>query len=83
MGLETMKSRQDIVEIVRSLWPDSTVYSLANGNFMASSHENESPSQPRYYITILLLLSTQKKKKKIEHSTFAKVVSLVNYDRLV
>ena len=81
MGLETMKSRQDIVEIVRSLWPDSTVYSLANGNFMASSHENESPSQPRYYITILLLLSTQKKKN--EHSTFAKVVSLVNYDRLV
>ncbi|KAF3949847.1 hypothetical protein ACB098_05G084900 [Castanea mollissima] len=47
MGLETMKSRQDIVEIVRSLWPDSTVYSLANGNSMASSHENESPSQPR------------------------------------
>lgn len=78
MGLETMKSRQDIVEIVRSLWPDSTVYSLANGNYMASSQENESPSQPRYYITILLLLSTQK--KKIQHSTFAKVASLVNYD---
>lgn len=48
MGLENMKSRQEIAEIFRSLWPESTVYNLPNGNFMAMSHENESPLQPRY-----------------------------------
>ncbi|XP_041026064.1 stem-specific protein TSJT1-like [Juglans microcarpa x Juglans regia] len=46
--LENMKSRQEIAEIVRSLWPESMVmYNLPNGNFMAMSHENESPLQPR------------------------------------
>lgn len=55
MGLESMKSRQEIAEIVRSLWPECTVYGLSNGNFMASTHENGSPSQPRYYILILLV----------------------------
>lgn len=48
-GLENMKSRQEIGEIIRSFWPQSMVYNLRNGNFMALSHENESPSQPRYY----------------------------------
>ena len=54
MGLENMKSRQEIGEIIRSFWPESMVYNLRNGNFMASSHENESPSQPRYYTLNLI-----------------------------
>lgn len=39
-GLENMKSRQEIGEIIWSFWPESMVYNLPNGNFMALSHEN-------------------------------------------
>jgi hypothetical protein len=53
-GLENMKSRQEIGEIIRSFWPESMVYNLRKGNFMALSHENESPSQPRYYTLNLI-----------------------------
>lgn len=47
MGIEYMKSRQEIADVTRSLWPESTVYNLPNWNFMALSPENENPLQPR------------------------------------
>jgi hypothetical protein len=34
------------------------VYNLPNGNFMAWAHENESPSQPRYYTLNLITSAT-------------------------
>ncbi|KAI4299371.1 hypothetical protein L6164_032838 [Bauhinia variegata] len=45
MGLENSKSPDEILEIFRSQWPNSTVYNLPNGNFMALPHE-ESPTHP-------------------------------------
>lgn len=56
--LENMKSRQEIGEIIQSFWPESMVYNLPNGNFMAWAHENESPSQPRYYTLNLITSAT-------------------------
>ncbi|KAF5728914.1 stem-specific protein TSJT1-like [Tripterygium wilfordii] len=48
VGLKSsLKTRQEVAEIYRSLRPESVVYNLANGNFMALSHEDESPLHPR------------------------------------
>lgn len=47
-GSENLKSQQEIAEIFQTLWPESTLYNLSNGNFMGLSHENESPFHPRY-----------------------------------
>lgn len=54
-GLKNSKSRQEIAEIFQSLWPESTLYNLSNENFMALSHEDESPLLPRYWSLIDLV----------------------------
>lgn len=51
-GLTNLKSGEEVVEIYRSLRPDSTLYNLSNGNFMALSHENENPSHPRSIVVM-------------------------------
>ncbi|QHO44240.1 Stem-specific protein [Arachis hypogaea] len=43
-----MMTPEEIVDKFKSLWPDSTVYNLPHGNFMALSHQHETPTQPRY-----------------------------------
>ena len=48
LDLEGKKTREEILETFRLLWQDSTLYHLSNGNFMALSHEAESPLHPRY-----------------------------------
>ncbi|KAI4296722.1 hypothetical protein L6164_036656 [Bauhinia variegata] len=52
VGLENSKSPDEIVEIFRSKWPNSTVYNLPHGNFMALSHEEESPNHPRSIVVM-------------------------------
>lgn len=47
VGFNNSKTPQEIVEKFRSVWPESAVYNLPHGNFMALSHEDESPIHPR------------------------------------
>ncbi|KAK6917537.1 protein of unknown function DUF3700 [Dillenia turbinata] len=47
MGSQRGKTRQEIMEMFKSSRPDSVVYHLSNGNFMAFSHEDENPIHPR------------------------------------
>ncbi|XP_021902241.1 stem-specific protein TSJT1-like [Carica papaya] len=49
---KVIKTREEIVEIFRSFWPDSTQYYLPNGNLMALSHEHETPFDPRSIVVI-------------------------------
>ncbi|KAJ0081649.1 hypothetical protein Patl1_10771 [Pistacia atlantica] len=51
-GLTNSKNRQEIAEIFQSLWPESTLFNLSNGNFMALSHEDESPLLPRSIVVM-------------------------------
>ncbi|KAH7568932.1 hypothetical protein ACOSP7_012047 [Xanthoceras sorbifolium] len=51
-GLGSLKSQQEIAEIFKSSWPQSTLYNLSNGNFMALSHEDESPLHPRSIVVM-------------------------------
>lgn len=44
----SLKSHHEIAELSKSTWPESVLYTLPNGNFMALSHENENPLLPRY-----------------------------------
>lgn len=46
-GLQSSKTRQEIAEMLRVGWPEVTMYSLSNGNFLALSHEDENPTHPR------------------------------------
>lgn len=46
VGSESKKTRAEIMEAFRSLRPESTLYCLSNGNFMALSSE-VSPAHPR------------------------------------
>lgn len=46
------KNPKEIVDKFQSLWPNSTVYNLSNGNFMALSHEHESPMHPRSIVVL-------------------------------
>jgi len=61
MGFNNSKTPQEIVESFRSVWPESAVYNLPHGNFMALSHEDESPKHPRYrdikFISFVYLFS--------------------------
>lgn len=47
-GSKKSKSRQEIAEIFQTLWPETTLCNISNGNFMGLSNENESPFHPRY-----------------------------------
>lgn len=50
-GFENCKSssREEILKTFRASWPDSSVYNLSNGNFMALARENsDAYSPPRY-----------------------------------
>lgn len=47
-GSENSKTRKEIAEIFQSSWPESTLYNLSNGNFMALSNKNDNPLNPRY-----------------------------------
>ncbi|KAK6932552.1 protein of unknown function DUF3700 [Dillenia turbinata] len=47
MGSQRGKTQQEILEMFKSSRPDSVVYHLSNGNFMALSHEDENPIHPR------------------------------------
>lgn len=42
----------ELVETFWSWWPDSTSYSLSNGNFMSLSHQDESPLYPRSVVVM-------------------------------
>jgi len=55
MGSNNSKTPQEIVENFQSMWPDSAVYNLSHGNFMALSHEDESPIHPRYIYKVYLI----------------------------
>ncbi|XP_014621295.2 LOW QUALITY PROTEIN: stem-specific protein TSJT1 [Glycine max] len=46
------KTPEEIVQKFQSLWPDSAVYNLPHGNFMALSHEDESPIHPRSIVVL-------------------------------
>ncbi|KAG9441038.1 hypothetical protein H6P81_016892 [Aristolochia fimbriata] len=46
------KTRAEIVEMFSSSRPESTVCNLPNGNFMAFSHQNENPLQPRSIVVL-------------------------------
>ncbi|KAH0985665.1 hypothetical protein GBA52_012842 [Prunus armeniaca] len=51
--LEKAKTREEILETFQSSCPESTVYYLSNGNFMALSHADESiQSHPRSIVVI-------------------------------
>lgn len=52
MGLQNSKTRQEIAETLRVAWPEATMYSLSNGNFLALSHEDESPTHPRSIVVV-------------------------------
>ncbi|KAL9321221.1 hypothetical protein ACSQ67_013060 [Phaseolus vulgaris] len=52
MGSNNSKTPQEIVENFQSMWPDSAVYNLSHGNFMALSHEDESPIHPRSIVVL-------------------------------
>ncbi|XP_027932079.1 stem-specific protein TSJT1-like [Vigna unguiculata] len=52
MGFNNSKTPQEIVESFRSVWPESAVYNLPHGNFMALSHEDESPKHPRSIVVL-------------------------------
>lgn len=41
------KTREEVADLYRSWKPESMLYKLSNGNFMALSHENESLTSPR------------------------------------
>ncbi|GLT75080.1 hypothetical protein SLA2020_468310 [Shorea laevis] len=51
IGSEGKKNRAEILETFRSLFPESTLYSLSNGNFMALSREG-SPMHPRCMVVL-------------------------------
>lgn len=51
VGSEWKKTRAEIMEDFRSLHPESTLYCLSNGNFMALSHE-KSPKHPRSMVIL-------------------------------
>lgn len=44
---DNSKTPEEIVNKFQSLWPDSAVYNLPHGNFMALSHQDENPTHPR------------------------------------
>ncbi|XP_068640801.1 stem-specific protein TSJT1-like [Aristolochia californica] len=46
------KTRAEIAKMFSSSWPESTVCNLSNGNFMAFSHQNENPQQPRSIVVL-------------------------------
>lgn len=46
------KTREEIAGLYRSWRPESMLYRLSNGNFMALSHENESLSSPRSIVVM-------------------------------
>ncbi|KAG4948451.1 hypothetical protein AAZX31_15G070800 [Glycine max] len=52
MGSNNSKTPEEIVQKFQSLWPDSAVYNLPHGNFMALSHEDESPIHPRCIVVL-------------------------------
>nr|GLL45792.1 stem-specific protein TSJT1-like [Ipomoea trifida] len=45
-------SREEIAESFRSRWQDSTLYKLANDNFLGLSHGGESPKHPRSIVVM-------------------------------
>ncbi|KAE8716936.1 Stem-specific protein TSJT1 [Hibiscus syriacus] len=47
VGLDCKKTREEISEMLRLLWPKSTFYHLSNGNLMTLSHEAQSPLHQR------------------------------------
>ncbi|KAA8519813.1 hypothetical protein F0562_014097 [Nyssa sinensis] len=51
-GVTNLKSREEIAKMFRSWRPDSTLYSLPNGNFMALSRENLCPLHPRSVVVV-------------------------------
>ncbi|KAK7412334.1 hypothetical protein VNO78_03788 [Psophocarpus tetragonolobus] len=52
MGSHNSKAPQQIVKNFQSLYPDSAVYNLPNGNFMALCHVDESPIYPRSIVVL-------------------------------
>ncbi|KAJ1381902.1 Nucleophile aminohydrolase, N-terminal [Sesbania bispinosa] len=52
MASNDSKTPEEIVNKFQSLWPDSAVYNLPHGNFMALSHEAESPIHPRSIVVL-------------------------------
>ncbi|EOY28269.1 hypothetical protein QUC31_012943 [Theobroma cacao] len=52
LDLEGKKTLEEILGTFRLLWPQSTLYHLSNGNFMALSHEAESPLHPRSMVVM-------------------------------
>ncbi|XP_061375569.1 stem-specific protein TSJT1-like [Gastrolobium bilobum] len=52
MACNNSKTPEEIVNKFQSLWPDSTVYNLSYGNFMALSHEYESPIHHRSIVVL-------------------------------
>ncbi|XP_027339237.1 stem-specific protein TSJT1-like [Abrus precatorius] len=52
MGSNDSKTPKEIVDKFQSLLPDSTVYNLPHGNFMALSHQDESPIHPRSIVVL-------------------------------
>ncbi|OMO65174.1 hypothetical protein COLO4_31492 [Corchorus olitorius] len=46
------KTREKILENFRLSWPQSTLFHLSDGNFMALSHEAENPFHPRSMVVM-------------------------------
>ncbi|XP_015888980.3 stem-specific protein TSJT1 [Ziziphus jujuba] len=51
-GNSKSSSREEILKSFRASWPESSVYNLSNGNFMALSRENDAYSPPRSIIVM-------------------------------
>ena len=49
---DPMMTPEEIVDKFKSLWPDSTVHNLPHGNFMALSHQHETPRHPRSIVVL-------------------------------
>lgn len=46
------KTTEEIVNKFQSLWPDSAVYNIPDGNYMALSHQHQNPTHPRFIIQL-------------------------------
>lgn len=55
VGRPAFKTREEVADLYRSWKPESMLYKLSNGNFMALSHENESLTSPRYVFIFNLI----------------------------
>ncbi|OIW13686.1 hypothetical protein TanjilG_08028 [Lupinus angustifolius] len=53
IGSNSSKNPVEILDKFQSLWPhDSAVYNLPHGNFMALSHQDQSPIHPRSIVVL-------------------------------